>query len=74
MDEQEFQDELRIVDKACRQCGNELAQGGLNAFQAHFAAISGIAAKLKRLEAAKASVPAPPQGQIEEPVLTGDTA
>ncbi len=63
MTEQELQEEAGILDKACRQCGAELAQGGINALMQHFTHISAIVAKLKRLEADKAS-----QALVSHPV------
>lgn len=55
MDERELADEVCIMDKACRQCGAELAQGGLAALGTHRVAINALMAKLKRLEAVKAA-------------------
>ncbi len=54
MNEQELADEVCIVDKACRQCGAELAQGGMAVILAHEVAIKALVAKLKRLEVEKA--------------------
>jgi hypothetical protein len=52
---QELADDIGILDKACRQCGAELAQGGLAALDAHAVAVNAMLAKWGRLQAAKAA-------------------
>jgi hypothetical protein len=57
MTEQELQEEVGILDKACRHVGNELAAGGVNSMHACFAALTAMIGKFQRLEAAKAANP-----------------
>jgi hypothetical protein len=64
--EAELADEVCIIDKACRQVGAELAQGGIAALGTHEVAVRALVAKLKRLEVIKAQ-DNPPVDKSEVP-------
>jgi hypothetical protein len=51
MNEQELQEELGILVKACQQSGAELAQHHIGALRAHLVCVSAMVRKLDRLEA-----------------------
>lgn len=52
MIEQELQEELGILVKACQQCGAELVQRHIGTLRAHLVCVSTMVRKLDRLEAA----------------------
>lgn len=68
--EQEKLEELSILDKACRQCGNEFAANGVRVLRIHAEAVNAMVRKLDRLEAAPAlSAPVEP---VPAPVNNDD--
>lgn len=72
MNQQEINEEGAILDKACRQCGGELATHGGNHLRVHAAAIGALVRKLDRLEAAAKSLIVPLDAQPSEPIEKSD--
>jgi hypothetical protein len=53
MTPQEFQEEIAILDKACRYIGQELTGGGLAALDLHAQAATAMLRKYQRLQASQ---------------------